>query len=270
MTSGIQITTVTVVPTITPIPLPSSGIKPPSGNTSLHFSSAGTPGLSLTGLPLQPSFLPTGPSSIASSPQPSSILPPLPVNSTIALIPTGPTAPPVSPISGLPSVPSNASSPTSGVSLPTGNLVLDSCPQKNGSIYTELGQTFEILCYTNFIGPSDQGFYVPSFYQCVHDCAIINVGFSQTRCFAASYIPNNGVGSDCFFRTYNNSQNPIYDPKATSAILLNNTVSSNITYSATGSLSIPSLFLPTATPNVESRLPSVNTSWTPMNSTVYA
>ena len=283
VTSGVTTATVTVVPPTTPIPIPlpssgrllSSTVPLPPTNSTVASSSGGLPGLSLTGLPLAPSFPPVGPASVVPIPQPSSVLLPPSVNTTLPsgpiipipqpssvfpplsvnmTLPSGPTAPPLIPASGLPAIPRNGSSPTTGGSMPTGDLVPNNCPANNGSIYTTLGQTFQILCLTNFIGPSDQGLYVTTFYACVHDCAIANVGFSQSRCYAASYIPNNGVGSDCFFRTLNSSQHPIFDPKATSAILVNNTVNPNITYNATVSASAPWI-VPTGLPTANTSLP---------------
>ncbi|KAL6714417.1 hypothetical protein ACLMJK_007840 [Lecanora helva] len=198
--------------------------------------------------------------STATPAAPSSGLPPLSVNGTI---PPGPTVPPFPGGSGAPRIPSNGSQTISANgSLPTGNIVPDSCPYDNGTLYTENGQTFMILCATNFLGSQIQGFNDLNFQQCVHDCALINIGYSANDCYAASYIPNNDVGSDCFFRNLSSSEQPYYDPKVTSAILVNNTLSPSIYYNSTGAV-------PPFNSSSNSTSPS-NASTISANSTGYA
>lgn len=217
------------LPSITASATPSSAVPPSSVNTTGPVSGSSglpTPG-SIVGPPRSGSDLPT--SSIGAS----SGVPTAPSNFTIPAY-TSPSA--------APTISINGSSPTTSGTVPTSTSSDIGCPVKNGSHYTTQGQTFEILCDTNFIGPDYQGLYVPSLYDCINDCAIVNVGFSQDNCYAASYIPNNGVGSDCFFKSLNGSTHPQFDPKATSAILINNTLSTNLNTSV---IPVPS---PSASP----------------------
>lgn len=198
--------------------------------------------------------LPTSTSSAGSG----SITPIVSANTTVS---AGPTNPFVGSASGFPSNSINGS--LYPQPLPTGNAAPDGCPIDNGSYYVTEGQTYQLLCDARFLGPSDQGFYVANFYECIHDCAIVNLGFSQSDCYAATYYPNNGVGSDCFFMNSSNSQYWVFNPKATSALLINNTVNYNLTYNASLTASIPPRMSPTA-------LPITNTTSPPFVSSVSA
>ena len=160
--------------------------------------------------------------------------------------------------SGAPTTPSNSTTPTQTPAPP-----LPGCPVNNGTTYTTQGQTFEILCDNNFLGPSTQGLIVPSLYSCINDCAAVNVGFSQNQCYAASYAPFPPTGvSNCFFPTLHDSGHPFTDDNYISAILiplppLNSTNTTSIlgpTAIPSASISIPanSTYLtgPTVIPNI--------------------
>ncbi|KAL9128873.1 MAG: hypothetical protein Q9217_002530 [Psora testacea] len=118
----------------------------------------------------------------------------------------------------------------------TGFPPLQGCPFNNGSRYVTLCQTFEIQCYINYDGPIQQGLIEPDLYQCIEGCAIANVGFSQLRCYAVSYIPS-AVGPNCFFKTRTVSEQPIANGLAVSALLIGNGTCSNSTSSTSRTLS---------------------------------
>ncbi|KAL2044810.1 hypothetical protein N7G274_002585 [Stereocaulon virgatum] len=135
---------------------------------------------------------------------------------TYTILPSPLTITPPLILPTIPITPSNSSVPTPTLSPP-----LPGCPVDNGSTYITQGQTFKILCETNFEGPAAQGIIVPTLHSCISDCAAVNLGFSQIRCYAVSYapFPPSGV-SNCFFRTLNNSGHPFTDNNYISAILI--------------------------------------------------
>ena len=114
---------------------------------------------------------------------------------------------------------------------------LPGCPIDNGTIYTTQNQTFQILCDTNYGGPSDQGLVVPSLFACIDDCAVVNQGFSEDQCYGVSYSPLVGPGeSNCDFRGHQATSQPLYDPTAISAMLVPNLPANS---SSTSSISSP-------------------------------
>ncbi|KAL9098356.1 MAG: hypothetical protein Q9163_005969, partial [Psora crenata] len=120
--------------------------------------------------------------------------------------------------------PSNTTFTTSPTG--TGFPPLQGCPLINGSRYVTRCSAFELECYTNFDGPVDQGLIEPDLYECIDGCARANQGFSQVRCYAASYIPA-AVGPNCFFKTFAASREPLTDGLAVSALLISSDACSN-------------------------------------------
>ena len=98
----------------------------------------------------------------------------------------------------------------------------DFCDNRNGTIYTTKCQAFEILCYANYAGPVFEGFFEESLNECIEECANVNVGFSQDRCYGLVYNVTSTSGSNCFFKTQDGVNDPVEDRDILAAKLVNN------------------------------------------------
>ena len=153
--------------------------------------------------------------------------------------------------SGTISRPSNSSSylPTAS---PSPSADANGCPYRNGTKYIAQCQEFTILCYQNFAGPTFLGLSEATLNDCIEDCATVNVGFSQDRCYGLSYNTSVGPGKkNCYFKTEEGTKYPIDDDIVLGALLTNNNTCVSNTTSIplpTGSLvfNISSRIAPTA------------------------
>ena len=164
---------------------------------------------------------------------------------------TNPTSS-VTPVSSSSSASFNASSiSTSATTTSPTTTPLPGCPIDNGTTYTTQNQTFQILCDTNYEGPSDQGLVEPSLHACIDKCAKANEGFSQAECYGVSYSPFAGPGaSNCDFRGLQASSQPLYDPTAISAMLVPNLPANSSGTSSTPSPTSTASFNTSSSPSI--------------------
>ncbi|KAI4203365.1 MAG: hypothetical protein LQ350_001886 [Teloschistes chrysophthalmus] len=111
-----------------------------------------------------------------------------------------------------------SSAPTAEVS----SLNIRNCPGANGTdVVLPDGQTFAVVCGTNYGGPVDIGLYESSFGQCVSDCGISNNGFSAPRCRGVTYLPySTGNDENCFWKNQAALDQFTADRNAVSAVLI--------------------------------------------------
>ena len=128
------------------------------------------------------------------------------------------------------------------------------CPAGDKSVVTEPdGEPFQVLCFTNFTGPTTVGLREPTLGACIEQCALNNQGFSATTCYGASYFPDQ-MGANCYLKTEQGVATADYNPayRIVSGVLLTKP-SSNSTNNTSTSL-IPSS-TPTGASNITGSIP---------------
>ena len=115
------------------------------------------------------------------------------------------------------------------------------CPYPDHYTYSSQCQDFEILCYKNYAGPTFLGLFEKNLNDCIEDCATVNVGFSQDKCYGITFNVSEIAEKNCYFKTAEGVQNPVDNELIVAAHLINNntctTSSSGIpfpTYNSTG------------------------------------
>ncbi len=102
------------------------------------------------------------------------------------------------------------------------------CQAINGEILTYNDQQYLVLCNTDYEGGNIIGLDEPSFRACVHECAIVNEGFSFASCQGVTFFPN-ATGADCYLKTPAAVEAPTNDTAAIGAVLFNSSFQLNAT-----------------------------------------